>query len=86
MLLALIVLGVLIGFLALHAATHWFAPTWGTMLVNAIALLGSALDMVGELPWTAVLEAKQAAAVMFAMAVGNMIVRAYGAKRAVGSA
>jgi hypothetical protein len=80
---------VLIIMLVIYFLVKRFWPTYGTIVANLVVSIpvfaGEILDAIGSLPWATVIEAKTAAAVLFAVAVGNKIIRLLGAKKAVGS-
>ena len=79
---ALLALVVILG---VYFAAHRLLPTWGTIITNALAALALVLDVAGALPWGSLLEQKTTAAIMFALAVGNAIMRTVGVKHPVGS-
>ena len=76
----------LVTMLAVYFTAHRLFPSWGTIITNAFAALAMLLDVAGALPWGTILDAKTAAAIGFAMAVGNGIMRTVGGgKSPVGS-
>jgi hypothetical protein len=80
---------VLVAMLVIYFLVKHFWPTYGTVIANLVVAVpvfaGEILDAIGSLPWATVIEAKTAAAVLFAVAVGNKIIRLLGPKKAVGS-
>ena len=85
---------VIIVMLLLRYVIHSFFPSWGTVFSNLILGLGllwpdmmqAVTVMLGEaqgLPWTNILDAKTAQAVIFGILVANMVMRKLGAKAAV---
>ena len=73
-------------FFAVYKAIHYFLPSWGTVLVNALAAIGMVTDFAMQLPWGSVLDSKEAAVITFAgAALGNILARLNGKKPAVGS-
>jgi hypothetical protein len=83
--LALIFLASLFVIVGLYFIIHRFFPSFGTLAANAIVGLAALLDLAGGLPWDTVLEPKQSAMVLFAITVGNMLMRLNGPKLAVGA-
>lgn len=89
-----IALTVIAGMLLLRFVLHYYFPSWGTVLANAIAGLGlfssemlgfimSLLSDAQSLPWSSILEQAQAQAVTFGILVANMIMRKIGPKAKV---
>lgn len=90
-LIALVVIAVM---LLVRLAVQRVWPTWGTVWANAVGGIGVfipdavsfLMGLLGEaqaLPWSSILDAAQAQAVVFGILVANMIMRKLGAKAAV---
>jgi hypothetical protein len=75
----------MVAMLGLYELIHYFFPSWGTVLTNAVAIVAMVLDYAAFLPWGTVLDPHQAALIGFAIAAANGIIRFRGEKNPVGS-
>ena len=71
--------------LAIYFVAHALMPSWGTVITNAVTGIAVVLDIANALPWGTILDAKEAAAVAFAITAGNAVIRNLGPKKPVGS-
>jgi hypothetical protein len=87
----LIALAVVIFMLVLRWAVHTYFPSYGTIWANLITGAGlfipEALNFIAglladaqALPWSSILDASRAQAVVFGILVSNMIMRKLGLK------
>lgn len=82
----LLIAAVAIAFYGVYFTLHKLFPSLGTVLVNVLAVVAMVTDFAMQLPWTTVLDSKEAALITFSgVAIGNILARLTGRKFTVGS-